>query len=190
MVDENHNLFLIPEEPSEAVGKFLKENPDAKWNDSLHFLLDHYQQVEDGRAKYLVEGGVALKLLFPSRQEPMDLDIVTRSGQMEKDFVNSRKFDVKSLSSWYAFRLPPYNIRSFDTDEGDFLLDMNQAIQFDNREVLILNPLALAVSKTLQYGSREPRQKDLDDLTLLNQDPQQIQAIVAKMQTIATKPLE
>lgn len=189
MADEHHKAFMVPEEPSEMVRAFLKEHPDVKWEDSLRYVLDHYKQVEDGKVMYLVEGGAALKLLFPNRQEPGDLDIVTRSDQMQKDFSNSRSFDVKSLSLWYASRLHPHNPRAFDVDEGDFLMDMNQPVRFGDREVLILNPLALAVSKTLQYLSQESRQKDREDLTMLNQDPQQIQSIITRVQAITRKPL-
>ncbi|MBI2028602.1 MAG: hypothetical protein HYT07_03245 [Candidatus Levybacteria bacterium] len=179
---------FINVEPSEEVKRFLTENPNARWDQCLGYVLDHWPQVRDGKIDYLVEGGTALRLLFPQRQDPADVDILTRSQQMNKHFRNSRKFDVKHITDWYASRLHPYNSNAFDQEGGNFLFDMNQSVEFGNRKVLVLNSLGLAVSKTLRYLHRDLRKKDLRDLTLLNQDSTQIRQIIKKIKTIYPQP--
>lgn len=181
--------FLIPEKPSAEVQRFLADNPEASWRESLGYVLTHWPQVRDGNVDYLIEGGVAVKLLFEERQEPLDVDILTRSQEMEKNFRNSRKFDVKSLSFWYSARLYPYNVNALNNvAEGDFLFDMNQKVTFDGRDVLILNPLGLAVSKTLRYGDRDPRAIDVSDLELLDQDPAKIQEVIERIAATLSHP--
>lgn len=60
---------------------------------------------------------------------------------------------------------------------------MKKEVQFGQRALLILNPLALAVSKTLRYVGRDPRGKDLEDLRLLGQDSREVQAVIDRIKT-------
>lgn len=173
--------MFVPSVPSERVLGFLKEHPQVSWQESLEFLLDYWQQVVEGRVQYLVEGGVAVKLLYPQRQEPNDVDVVTRSINMAGEFNGARRIDVKPVSFWYASRLLPDNGNAFDPTNGAFLLDMSQEVQFGQRSLFILNPVALAVSKTLRYHNRDPREKDLEDLRLLDQDPQKVQNVIDRI---------
>lgn len=179
---EGRNLFqIIVKEPSSEVKRFLVENPIPDWRTSLVYVLDNWPQATAGRINYLVEGGVAIKLLFPERSEPQDLDIVTQNPAIDTNFQGSKRFDVKTLQDWFAFRLPPYNRRAFETEPGRFLMDMHQAVYFEGRELLILNKLGLAVSKSLRWAGGEKREKDIQDLRFLNQDPQNIQGVIDRM---------
>lgn len=178
---DRRELFGIASKPSSEVQRFLTEKPNARWQECLSYLLDNWPQAVNGRIEYLIEGGVAVKLLHPQRQEPGDVDVVSRDANMELAFRGSKRFGVKHLSLWYATRLWPYNTQAFESNSGLFLLDLHQVTEFQGREVLILNPLALAVSKTMEYARNEKRGKDILDLRLLNQDPKKIQELIDRI---------
>lgn len=180
----NSRTLLIPHQPSKEVQEFLTQKPSPGWRDCLSYVLSHYPQVEDGAVNYLIEGGVAIKLLIPERQEPDDVDIITRDVDMSVDFRNSHRFDVKSLQTWYAHRLHPFNVSYFTDPAGGFVLDMHESVSFEGLRVLVMNRLALAVSKTMRYHNRSPREKDLGDLALLGQDANQVNEVIQKIQNL------
>lgn len=180
-VEQQRGPTFVPHKTSKEVQRFLRENLEANWGDCLDYVLNRWQQVSQGKIQYLIEGGVAIKILHPNRQEPRDVDVLTRSPRMERSFENAQKIDVKTVAHWFAFRLWPYNLSAFSTKPGEFLLEMNQEATFRDRKVFILSPLGLAVSKTLRYGNRPPRDKDVDDLRLLDQDPLEIQKIIDRI---------
>lgn len=185
---EHEKPFVVVAHPTREVQKFLRENPEVGWRNSLTFLLDRYPQVEKGRVIYLIEGGAAIRLLHPERQEPGDVDVITRSSKMARDFANAQKIDVKTVSVWFAHRLWPYNYRYFNPKPGEFLLDLNQIVNFEGREIVILNSLGLAASKMLAYGNRPPRDKDLEDLKLLKQDPARVQEVIDRIKIAYPAP--
>lgn len=89
---------FVPHKPSENVSKYLKENPSADWKQALNFVLDNYPQIVDAKLVWILEGGAAVYLLNPSRADtPDDVDIVTKSEQMAKDFTNTLTFNVVRL---------------------------------------------------------------------------------------------
>lgn len=183
---ENLKAFVIPLQPSAEVQRFLRENPQATWVECSGYLLDYYPQMLAGKVQYLIEGGTALRLLYPQRREPKDVDVLTRSRRMVEDFRNSRKFDVHDLAFWFGDRV--FHGRTLDPRQGEFLFDYNEQVDFQGRTVLTFSRLALAASKMMSFREMPyPREHNREDLRLLNQDPQEVQALIARIRAAYTQ---
>lgn len=185
MAENEPNAPFIHNNPSERVRKFLKENPEADWRICLNFLLDNWPQVVAGEVQYVIEGGTAVKLLFPQRGKPADVDVISRSEEMEEEFQGaSKKLDVKRIEFWLAVRVWPHNLRYFDSEKAEFLFTHTREVEFMGRELLVLNEIALAASKEMPYsGSRSKRPKDITDLELLRQDPLEVEKLINRIKS-------
>lgn len=148
--------------PAFKVARFIEQRPVPSWEKALHFLLDNYPQTQAGRLRYVIDGSTAVKLHVPQRQpDPIDVDLITTSQTLAFEFANSRLFDAKFVQQWLAAR---GIVRA--TGSGHFW-EMVDKLDFQGREVLVLNRPALAASKFLPYYGRMPRRSDERDLFLL-----------------------
>ncbi len=176
----NEELFSPvpqPEPTSDKVKKFIQENPSANWRECLEFLIDGWPQLVGGSVQYLIEGGAAVKLLFPERQEPEDIDVLTRNEDLKSQFQGNKKFGIKRLADWYVIKVRPFSHRSFDPSKAQFVFDHHERAEFNGRNVLILNRLGLSTAKSMHVL----RDKDVRDLILLNQDPAQVAAFAGRI---------
>ncbi len=147
--------------PALRIARFIEQRPLPSWENALHFLLDNYPQIQDGRLRFVIDGSVGVKLHLPQRNpEPADIDLVTSSQTLVLEFANSKLFDAKFVKTWLAARGMPQA-------RGAHLWEMVEPLDFQGREVLVLNKLALAASKFLPYYGRTPRRSDEADLSLL-----------------------
>ena len=177
-MDQEGKADFIPHLPSDRVRRFVNENPNAGWDGCLQFVLDNFPQVENGAIQWLVEGGVAVHFLRPSRTIPEDIDIITRSKKMVREFVNaSPKLDVKTVEDWFRFRLLGHNQES-----EEFLFRNNTAVPFRNGKIYVLNPVALAASKTIPWGrSHVKRARDIEDIRILSVPEENVQEFIDQL---------
>ena len=162
-----------PIEPTELMKKFFQEHPEAKWNDALAFLLDSFPQVADGQVQYLIDGGTAVHLLHPEREEPLDVDIIVRSEEFKRNFVNARIVDPKTPKDWCSDHVIPYNEQIVEK-----IFALHVQIQFSGRTILIVCPEFLALSKSIPWrGKPQERAKEISDLKLLSVSTEMIQRL-------------
>ncbi|MBI2019938.1 hypothetical protein HYS94_00760 [Candidatus Daviesbacteria bacterium] len=170
-------IIVYPRHPS--LEALYRENPQPSWDKILDLLISIFPQVENGQLQYLIEGGVAVHLLIPTRQIPEDVDLVLRSedSETEKKFAGTPS---KSAKRWLESRRIPGsepNIR--------ILFSHSTPVQFNGRPVYILDALALTFSKSVDLHSTPlhiapPRPKDLKDLRLLGISQAQIEEFLAE----------
>lgn len=169
---------FVPHKPSEHVTKFLKEKPNADWKQALNFVLDNYPQVVDDELVWILEGGAAVYLLNPARADtPDDVDIVTKSEQMAKDFTNTLTFNVDTTDLWCRFR------RLKPSDRiTNLLFAHHSPVDFMGRKVEVLDPVTLTASKTIPWQGFAPqRQKDKADIALLSAPQDEVKNLVAEL---------
>ena len=147
--------------------EFFREHPEAKWKDALNFLLEKFPQITDGQIQYLIDGGAAVHLLHPEREEPKDIDILVRAEDLKENFSNALIIDAKTIKDWCANHDVPY---SADIEEKIFSLGVN--LNIDGRGIVIASPAFLALSKLLPwFGKSRRREKDASDLKILSVSP-------------------
>lgn len=153
--------------PPGQVGNFIKENPSGYWRDYLMFLLNTFPQVQDGKIQYLIEGGAAVFLYHPNSVRspfivPHDIDVVCKSRQLRDQFYPPITFDFKTLQEWLELRGMQYS-----EGGGELLLNCFDEVIFEARKILVLSPVALALSKSLPFLGYQQRFKDVSDLKIL-----------------------
>lgn len=170
-------MGLATPSPCPELVRFLEETPDFGWRQSLHFMLDHVPQIKDGDPQpvWLLESGAAIHLRYPQRQVPKDIDIVTRSGEVAYEYTVDG-FDIRHIREWFR----PRGLR-YSPESAEALLAHYEAVDFDGRKVLTLDPVGLAVSKRLHFAWGELREKDLADIALIQADPQAVDALCAEV---------
>ncbi len=169
---------FVPHKPSENVTKFLKENPNADWKQALNFVLDNYPQVVKGELVWILEGGAAVYLLNTARADnPDDVDIVTKSEPMAKDFTNTLTFNVDTTDLWCRFR------RLEPSDRiTNLLFSHHSPVDFMGRKVEVLDSVALTASKTIPWQGFAPqRQKDKTDIVLLSAPQDEVKELVTEL---------
>jgi len=173
---KDHGMFT-PGLPSDEVQRFLKENPVANWEESLVYLMDKYPQVKKEGVQWVVEGGAAVRLHNPHRQTPNDVDIISMNFKMKEEFSNSKRFDIKTLQDWFNLRDLEYT-----QETGDLLLSNTQFIDFRGKPLLLLNPIALVVSKTIStHRHALHRPEDKVDIELLSVNPQLVSTLTQQI---------
>ncbi len=153
-----------PIKTTELMKEFFRENPEAKWDAALEFLLQRFPQIMDGKVQYLIDGGTAVHILHPEREDPLDVDILVRSDEFKVKFVNARVIDAKSIKDWCTDHGIPYN-----EEMDEKILSLYTEVDFHGQKVLIAKPDFLALSKSIPWrGKPQQRQKETDDLRLLS----------------------
>lgn len=175
-MSENIENYFTPVPQSELIKQFKEKNPEANFDDKLEFLINNFPQVDGNGVNYLVEGGAAIELLTPgSRGASFDIDLISPTTDISEALVNSGIFDVKSPQQWLEFRGLEATKRN-----QDMLMSSFTRVEKGGKEVLILSPDMLALSKQLPYSNREPRDKDLEDFKILNIGQEDIDEAINK----------
>jgi hypothetical protein len=168
---------FVPQEPSIRVQAFLKENSSANWRDGITFLLGNYPQVVGDKIQWILDGSAAVKLYFPERDDPGDLDMVARNNDFVSEFSNSKLYDAKTIKYWLESRG-----FLFTEETAELVLESNELVKFDGRELLVMDHVMLAVSKTISSHQNIPRRvKDTSDLELMRVNPVRIQEMIKKL---------
>jgi hypothetical protein len=163
-------VLFIPQTPAKHVKEWLRKNPEADWRDSINYVLDNYPQTRrDGRLNYLIEGGTAIHFLYPERPEPADIDIISKSKRMKRDFNGVSKVDVKLVREWFQFRFIPFNAAV-----SGLLFSLKEEVEFEGRSIWILNAMGLSAAKTLPYLRIPPRSKDIEDMNFLDPENEKL----------------
>jgi len=163
-----------PRQPCVEVKQFIVEHPEADWQECLTFLLDNFPQQINGEVQYIIEGGTATQLLAGERQkQPKDIDMILTKDGLEGKFVNSMKFDTKTLKQWFEMRGLIYT-----QEKREFLLNQYIPVVLDGKQVLVLKPVILAVSKMLGYNGRSPRNIDVEDVESLSVSDEDVQQVI------------
>jgi hypothetical protein len=144
----------------------------------LRFFLNTFpQRDETGELNYVIEGGVAIKLLHPERSSPGDIDIIDLKGGLSSQIgPNTRWFNASTPTEWFASHNLVYSKAGLD-----FLLQDLAEADFEGQRVTILNSRILAVTKVLQYKDRARRDKDVADLAILGFDQSDIESLALQL---------
>lgn len=165
MTDKRELIFqILP--PGPEAQRFADLYPDATWQDGLTYFLDGFPQVVNGEVQWLLDGGIAIHLMHPSRKTPKDVDILTRSEDLPKRFSPSVRdhkniFDVKSLRLWMGLRNLQYYSKHQELFFGEY-----QTLDFQGHRIHAVKPTVLALGKT-QFWNNKPRDIDKSDISLL-----------------------
>ena len=166
--------MFAPVLPSDEVMRFLAENPGANWEDSLMYFVDRYPQIEDTKVQWIVEGGAAVRLHNQTRRTPNDIDIITRKSEVKDEFANAKGFDIKTVEDWFTLRGLDYT-----EEKGEILFSNVTTTELHGKQLLILNPPALVVSKTISTHRFAPqRPEDQADIDLLSANSQAVQSLI------------
>lgn len=172
---ERSRFRPLPAQPqSERVQRYVVEHGGDPWQNHLSWVLETFPQTVNGEIRYLIYAGSAIKLLYPQRPDPGDIDIVTRDESMAHEFPpqrGSQPIDVKPIEVWLQRRRFTVNPRLIE-----FIFGEHQKVAFNEREVLIMTPPLLVVDKLL--GSPNKRDKDSRDIALLGVDEGQVLALI------------
>jgi len=170
--DKSKPTIVPPDPYSERIRMYFDEHLGEPWQNHLRFVLNTFPQIEDGQIQYLIYGGAAIHLLHPQRIEPKDVDVLTRNSAMIAEFPphpEGPPIDVHSIDRWLRDHQLPHN-----QELEDFLFGQFQPVNFEGKEVLIMNPISLSWSKQNVLWGNLKRPKDSEDIRLLNVNPEEI----------------
>ena len=182
MTEESKPRVVPPDPYSERVQTYFAEHSGKNWQHHLTFLLDTFPQTSGGKLDFLIYGGTAIHLLHPARQDPADIDVVTRNDTIAAEFPlhpHAPVIDVHPIRMWLeAHGLP--NTRTLQ----EFLFQRNMPIEFEGRHIWIIDPLALTFSKQRSPGARANREKDKTDIELLSVDASELQNFYSQIEAL------
>ncbi len=170
-----------PVKPFDYYVQFKEQHPNPTWEEYLQFFLDTFPQYDsEGKLIYLIEGGTAIKLLHPERDNPTDIDILDlRGGLYEKIGPNTAWFNSDTLEQWFSARtLKPTE------SAKQMLIEDSLQVDFKGKAITIMNPRTIAMTKVLPYRDRELREKDIADVKILGYPNQEIQEMAQKFKTL------
>ncbi|MBI2337722.1 hypothetical protein HYU95_00915 [Candidatus Daviesbacteria bacterium] len=170
--DKSKPTVVPPDPYSERIRMYFDEHLGKPWQNHLRFVLNTFPQIEKGQIQYLIYGGAAIHLLNQQRIKPKDIDVLTRNSAMAAEFPphpEGPPIDVHSIDRWLQDHQLPY-----DQKLVDFLFEQFQPVSFEGREVLVMSPVAQVWSKQNVLWGNLKRPKDLEDIQLLNVNPEKV----------------